>query len=412
MQVKLNIKKTMFNDVYFPMLFNYEHRYEIYYGGAGSGKSVFLAQKILIKALNSKRKVLIIRKVGTTIKDSVFQLILDTLSKFRVLPFCKVNLSTYTIALPNGSIILFKGLDDSEKIKSITDITDIWCEEATELTETDFDQLDLRLRALAKYLQIFVSFNPVSKANFVYKRWFAEDAVIDQDTVITQTTYKDNRFLPESYVKSLEDKAKTNPTYYKIYALGEFCSLDKLVYNNWKVREFDNKDIVGDLLLGLDFGFVNDISALVAAVLVEESKKIYIFNSWGDTNKTNKELADIIKSLGFGKSVIICDSAEPKSIEELRRNGVTRARACFKGKDSIIHGIQELQNYEIVIHPRCEDVITEFENYTWKKDKSTNEYINEPIDKFNHYLDALRYSLQCVRQDRKLKTINKGLLSL
>ena len=402
----------MFNDVYFPMLFNYEHRYEIYYGGAGSGKSVFLAQKILIKALNSKRKVLIIRKVGTTIKDSVFQLILDTLSKFRVLPFCKVNLSTYTIALPNGSIILFKGLDDSEKIKSITDITDIWCEEATELTETDFDQLDLRLRALAKYLQIFVSFNPVSKANFVYKRWFAEDAVIDQDTVITQTTYKDNRFLPESYVKSLEDKAKTNPTYYKIYALGEFCSLDKLVYNNWKVREFDNKDIVGDLLLGLDFGFVNDISALVAAVLVEESKKIYIFNSWGDTNKTNKELADIIKSLGFGKSVIICDSAEPKSIEELRRNGVTRARACFKGKDSIIHGIQELQNYEIVIHPRCEDVITEFENYTWKKDKSTNEYINEPIDKFNHYLDALRYSLQCVRQDRKLKTINKGLLSL
>ena len=409
-QVKLNLKKSLFNDAYYPYLLDYSNRYEVYYGGAGSGKSVFIAQKLVLKACSRKRKVLVIRKVGTTLKDSVFQLILDTLSKWQLLSMCKVNLSTYTITLPNESMFLFKGMDDSEKIKSITDITDIWCEEATELIEDDYAQLDLRLRAMAGDLQLIVSFNPISKVNWVYKKWFEDNPTLE-NTMILRTTYKDNRFLPPEYIAALEEKMVSNPTYYRIYALGEFASLDKLVFHNWKKQDFNHAEIEGKMLIGLDFGFVNDISALVASILDEENKRIYIFQEYGATNKTNEELANIIVSLGFAKSNIIADAAEPKSIEEIRRKGVPRIKPCVKGPDSILHGIQRLQQYEFIVHPSCEGIITELENYSWLKDKKTNEYINKPIDSFNHYIDALRYSLQCA-DTKKLTTLNKATLSL
>ena len=403
--IRLNISRSLFNDAYFPYLFDYSNRYEVYYRGAGSGKSVFITQKILCKACTSKRKVLIIRKYATTLKDSVFQLFIDQLKKWKIYKFCKVNMSTYTITLPNESVLLFKGLDDPEKIKSITDITDIWCEEVSELSLDEFTQLDLRLRSQAGNLQIFSSFNPVSKQSFVYHKWFANGT--PANTFILHTTYKDNKFLPKEYIEALLEKQKSNPTYYKIYALGEFCTLDKLVYYNWKQQGFNYQDIEGKLLIGLDFGFTNDPTALVASIMV--GKKIYIFREWVNTNKTNPQIAEAIKSLGFSKSIIVCDSAEPKSIEELRRNGITRARESVKGPDSILHGIQKLQEYEIIVHPSCQEVITEFENYSWQKDKKTGEYINKPIDQFNHCMDALRYSLQCVGREIKFGNLDLGV---
>ena len=403
--IRLNLSRSLFNDAYYPYLFDYSHRYEVYFGGAGSGKSVFIAQKIICKACTSKRKVLVIRKYATTLKDSVFQLFIDQLKKWKIYKFCKVNMSTYTITLPNESVLLFKGLDDPEKIKSITDITDIWCEECSELSLDEFTQLDLRLRAQSGNLQIFVSFNPVSKQNFVYQKWFANGT--PDNTFVLHTTYKDNKFLPQEYIDALLEKQKSNPTYYKIYALGEFCTLDKLVYYNWKVEDFDHTQIKGKLLVGLDFGYTNDPTALVASVMTD--KKIYIFKEWVDTNKTNPQIAQVIKSLGFQKSTIICDSAEPKSIQELRQNGVYAARESTKGPDSIIHGIQRLWEYEIIVHPSCTETITEFENYAWQKDKTTGEYINKPIDMFNHCMDALRYSLQCAGQQIKFAKMFPGL---
>lgn len=403
--IRLNISRKIFNDAYLPYLFDYSTRYQVYYGRAGSGKSVFIAQKIICKACTSKRKVLIIRKYATTLKDSVFQLIVDQLKKWEIYQFCKVNLSTYTIILPNESVFLFKGLDDPEKIKSITDITDIWCEECSELSLDEFTQLDLRLRAQAGNLQIFVSFNPVSKQNFVYTKWFAEGT--PDNTFVLHTTYRDNKFLPQEYIDALVEKQKSNPTYYKIYALGEFCTLDKLVYYNWRVADFDHTKIKGKLLIGLDFGYTNDPTALVASIMSD--KKIYIFKEWVDTNKTNPQIASAIKSLGFSKSTIICDSAEPKSIQELRQNGIYAARESVKGPDSIIHGIQKMQEYELIVHPTCIETITELENYAWQKDKKTGEYINKPIDMFNHCMDALRYSLQCAGQSIKFTKMLPGL---
>ena len=162
----------------------------------------------------------------------------------------------------------------------------------------------------------------------------------------------------------------------------------------------------------MDFGFINDVSTVVASVIDEANKRIYVFKEWGATNKTNDELAAIISSLGFSKSVIVADSAEQKSIEEIKRLGVTKIKPCVKGPDSIIHGIQRLQQYEIIIHPSCTELLVEMDNYAWQKDRKSGEYINKPQDSFNHYIDALRYSLQCVDNSKKLKTVNKALLSL
>ena len=409
--INLTLSKQIFNPTYLPHLFDYSKRYEVYYGSAGSGKSHFVFQKAIVKACNFKRRFLVVRKVGRTHLNSTFQLTIDTLAKFKILSMCNINKSTLTITLPNGSCFIYYGCDDPEKLKSIAGITDIICEEATELTVSDFTQLDLRLRPKEENPQIYCMFNPVSKTNWVYKRWFSEDSVDDGRTMILKTTYKDNKFLTDEYITSLLAMEKTNPTYYKIYVLGDFCTLDKLIYNNYEVSDFDYTTIKGQTLVGLDWGFTNDTTALVASILDEENKTIYIFREWGDTNKTNGEIADIIKSLGFSKSTIICDSAEPKSIEELRRAGIAHVKASVKGPDSIIHGIQKLQQYKIVVHPDCPKTITELENYAWQKDRGTGEYINKPIDEFNHFLDALRYSNEAADKGR-MKVLDRSLLGL
>lgn len=406
--IELNISKGIFNPTYYPYLFSYSNRYEIYYGGAGSGKSHFITQKLLLKCLREKRKLLVIRKVGRTLKDSVFQLFLDIIDQFKLMSLCEINRTTFTIELPNGSIILFKGLDDSEKIKSITAITDVWVEEATELTQDDFTQLDLRLRAKVENLQYFLSFNPVSKTNWCFKYWFAGEQ--PTNTFILKTTYKDNEFLPPEYVASLETMAKSNPTYYKIYALGEFCSLERLVFTNWR-RKQESDNVSGQLIIGLDFGYINDPSALIVSYIDEAEKKIYIEDEYYKVGMLNNEIADLIKYKGLQKEVIIADQAEQKSIEEIKREGVPRIKAAVKGQGSVLQGIQKLQQYELIVNPRCRNTIVELENYSWKKDKS-GEYVNEPQDSFNHTIDALRYSLQSQDKRQKIQTISKIGLGL
>lgn len=307
------------------------------------------------------------------------------------------------------------GLDDPEKIKSITGLTDAWLEEATEFTLDDFSQVNLRIRdPKAEDQEVILSFNPVSKANWCYLQFFAENkelADFRKTVKIVHTNYLDNPFLPEEYVRALLLMKATNEVYYKIYALGEFGSLDKLIYNNWQKMDFDPTEIKGQLLCGLDFGYTNDPTAFVASVVAEHENRIYIFKEWGGTGYLNDAIADQIKEMGFAKSIICADSAEQKSIDEIKRLGVPRIKPCVKGKGSILQGIQKLQQYELVVHPSCKNVIEELENYSWKKDKATNEYINEPAENgYDHYMDSLRYSLQCMDVRKQLASMNKDLL--
>ena len=404
---KLNA--NAFNRWVYGVIDNYSYRIEVYKGGAGSGKSYGACQKMLLKAMNSKRRVLVIRKVATTIKTSIWQLFMDLLADSGYLDYCKINKSDYQIELPNGSVFIFKGLDDPEKIKSITGITDIIIEEATEITLDDFTQLNLRLRPRnVSDPQIYLMFNPVSKRNWVYEYFFANEP--PENCLIINTTYKDNKFLTKEYCDELEKLQYRNPAYYRIYTLGEFATLDKLVFPTYTIKLISDEDIKGlPRWTGLDFGYVNDPSAIVSGYIDEDNKKIYVTSEYVKKGMLNDEIADKIIALGLSKDKIYGDSAEPKSIEEIKRRGVN-IEATVKGKDSIIHGIQWIQQYELVIDERCPKVIEELENYTWKKDKKTEEYINEPIDGFNHTIDAIRYGLnKYIKGTRKPKVMAKPI---
>lgn len=395
--INLNISKQIFCPIYLPYLYDYSKRYNVYYGGRASGKTKFIMQKLLIKGLRERRTILLMRKQTTQLRDSVWKEMLQTISDFHLLDYFSVNKTEFRITCKiNGTEFKCLGLDEPEKIKGFADISDVFMDEVTGFNKEDVELIDGTLRS-PKFklpLQMYFSFNPISKANFVYTYFGFDSGIVPPNTFILKSTYLDNPFLGANVAERYEALKQRDYQRWQIEALGDFVSLDRLVFQNVKVEEFNHADIKGQLLCGLDYGFVNDISAFVASLLDEENKKLYVFKIWGDTNKTNQELANIIKAMGFGKSVIIADCAEQKSIEEMRREGIIKIKPSVKGADSIIHGIQKLQQYEIIVHPDCEGIITEFQNYAWQKDKQSGEYINKPIDAFNHYIDALRYSLQ------------------
>ena len=395
--INLNISKQIFCPIYLPYLYDYSKRYNVYYGGRASGKTKFIMQKLLIKGLRERRTILLMRKQTTQLRDSVWKEMLQTISDFHLLDYFSINKTEFRITCKiNGTEFKCLGLDEPEKIKGFADISDVFMDEVTGFNKEDVELIDGTLRS-PKFklpLQMYFAFNPISKANFVYTYFGFDTGIVPSNTFILKSTYLDNPFLGANVAERYEALKQRDYQRWQIEALGDFVSLDRLVFQNVKVEEFNHADIKGQLICGLDYGFVNDISAFVASLLDEENKKLYVFKIWGDTNKTNQELANIIKAMGFGKSVIIADCAEQKSIEEMRREGIIKIKPSVKGADSIIHGIQKLQQYEIIVHPDCEGIIIEFQNYAWQKDKQSGEYINKPIDAFNHYIDALRYSLQ------------------
>lgn len=380
--------------VYRQYMRDYSTRVNVFYGGAGSGKSYFVVQKLIIKALVMKRKVLVVRKVGTTIKTSIWDLFLELLSKMPQV-ISSINKSEMQITLLNGSVFIFKGLDDQEKIKSIQGITDIIIEEATELTLDDFTQLNLRLRSNAQFNQIHLMFNPVSKANWCYKYFFKDGA--PNDCIICHTTYYDNDHLPKEYIESLKELETRNPAYYRIYVKGEFATLDKLVFPIWH-KELINVDELEDahFWCGIDFGYTNDPTAITWGYYQPKGKRLFITGEYTKHGLTNDKVAEAIINLGLAKEKIVADSAEQKSIAELRKFGVPRVLSAVKGPDSVKNGIDRMLRCEIHIDERCVSTIEEFENYTWKKDKKSGEYFNEPVDSFNHHIDSIRYGIQTV----------------
>lgn len=411
MTIKLNISPSkVFNRHIYDHLFDYDTFTEVHYGGASSGKSHGVFQKIVIKALKDwkkPRKILVLRKVGATVRDSVFADVQATLSYFGILNMCKVNMSAFRIELPNGAEFIFKGMDNPEKIKSIKGISDVVMEEASEFTLDDYTQLTLRLRDKAhKQKQIYLMFNPVSKANWVYNAFFVKKP---KNTVVYQTTYKDNRFLDAVTRENIEELANRNEAYYKIYALGEFATLDKLVFPKY-TKALLNKDDLRQITsyFGLDYGFINDPSAFMHVKIDDDHKKLYVVEEYVKKGLTNDKIAESITALGYAKEPIRADSAEKKSNQELRNLGIGRVIDVKKGAGSVMQGIQYLLQYEWIVDERCVKTIEELENYTWKKDKATNEYINEPVDSYNHCLDAIRYAIQDKITKSKIKTFKGG----
>ena len=413
-QIKIKIKNPsrVFNKHIYDKLTDYSTFTEIHYGGASSGKSHGVIQKVVFKSLQAwkyPRKVLFLRKVGSSVYDSIFEDVKQCLEAWGLLGACKVNNSAYRIELPNGAQFIFKGLDNPAKIKSIKGISDVVMEEASEFTLDDYTQLTLRLRDKKHpNKQIYLMFNPVSKVNWVYNAFFVKKP---KNTVIYQTTYKDNRFLDEVTKENIEELANRNEAYYKIYALGEFATLDKLVFPKYK-KQLLNKEELKHLPsdFGLDYGFINDPSAFMHVKVDDENKRLYIVEEYVKKGLTNDKIAEAIKALGYSKEIIRADSAEKKSNQELRNLDIPRVIDVIKGPGSVMQGIQYILQYEIIVDERCVKTIEELENYTWKKDRATNEYINEPVDSYNHCLDAVRYAVQDrIFQKKKELDVNKTI---
>lgn len=394
--MKLNIYKEIFLPNFYEHLEDWSTRIILFYGGGASGKSYFAFQKIVLKCLIDKRKVVVLRNTAVNCRRSCYEDTKFTLEYYRIARRCEINKTNMDIDFPNGSKIMFLGLDDYTKLKSIPGITDIVIEECSEVKKDDFSECKIRTRGKGRLPnQIYLMMNPVSKVNWTYKHFF-ENGCLEDNCLIMHSTYKDNPFVGEDVVKSLESFKITNPYFYKVYCLGEFGSLSKLVFNDYNV--YEEMDFPQDVkwIVGNDYGYTNDVSAVVLVGYSKAENKLFIDKEITGTGMLTSDLFDAntrIKSeLNRPKRVkTYGDSAEPRLIEELKGLGLN-IEATAKGAGSIMQGINWILSRDIYINKSCVETLKEFENYSYKKDKTTGEYLSEPEDQWNHCIDSIRYA--------------------
>jgi phage terminase large subunit len=400
--VTVKISPRVFNPVYMPQLKNMS-RVQILYGGSSSGKSKFKAQQVIVDLMAGGRNWLVCRQVGRTIRGSVSQEIQRVISEWNVQGLFNINKTDGTITCANGYQCIFAGLDDVEKLKSITPargaVTDVWVEEATETEQDSIKQLLKRQRGGKSDTpkRLHMTFNPILQTHWIYKEYFErlewtdeQKDYIDPDLSILKTTYKDNRFLTLDDRADLEQERDTY--YYSVYTLGNWGVLGDVIFTNWTVQDLADKTAqFTNPRHGLDFGFADNPAAVVVSHYDNERGIIYVYQELYETNLTNPELAQRVVDL-VGDNPVTCDSAEPKSIVELNNNGVS-ASGAKKGKDSIHFGIQWLQQRTIVIDKSCINLRNELQQYHWKKDAGGNS-LPVPVDKNNHLIDALRYAYE------------------
>lgn len=381
----------------------FKGRYKAVKGSRASKKSSTQALKAIIEIVeNPTVNWLVVRKVERTLRDSCFAQLKWAIHRLQLDRYFKCSTSPLEITyVPTGQKILFRGLDDPLKVTSITvevgSLCRLWVEEAYEITsEEAFDRLDESIRGQlpeGMYHQVVLTFNPWSDRHWLKKRFFDEPS----GNVLAMTTnYMCNEFLSESDLILFEEMKK-NPRRYRTAGLGEWGIVEGLVFENWEEQAFDVNEVSKrpnvKSVFGMDFGYVNDPSTLFCGLVDTVAREIYVFDEMYEKGMSNEDILSKVSEMGYAKERIKADSAEPKSIAYLRKAGLNRIRAAKKGPDSIRAGISIIQDYKIIIHPRCVNFITEISNYTWDKDKFDN-MVNKPIDDFNHLMDAMRYAME------------------
>lgn len=385
-------------------------RYRVLYGGAGSGKSHFMAQETLINMLQDGRySYLVVRKTSKSIRISVFRLLVEMISEYNLNHLFRINRTEMSVTCSNGASLITSGLDDVEKLKSVANVNRIWIEEASEITEKDFSQLDLRMRGTSEIgYQMSLTFNPVSELHWLKKRFFD---VGDEQAYVLKTTFKDNPFLDDKYIQTLKAMEEQDYQYYKIYALGEWGSIGNLVYTNWEKQDLsDIKGTFDNHFNGVDFGFSSDPTAFIRVHLDSKRKIIYIVDELYMYEQHIDKLADELNKM-IPNEYVTADSSEPRSIADLKRHGV-RALPAKKGPGSVEHGIKWLQGHKIIVDEHCVNTIQELTSYKWREDKDGNT-IAKPVDDNNHLLDALRYGLESEMVGTgRIRTLNKSMLGI
>lgn len=405
---------------------NFCGRYRVCKGSRASKKSKTTALNLIFRMMRyPKANTLVVRKVYRTLKDSCFAELKWATARLGVekLWECRENPLEMTY-LPTGQKIYFRGMDDPLKLTSIAAEAGIlcwcWVEEAYEIAkEADFDLLDESLRGAVPpdsglFKQITLTFNPWNEGHWLRKRFFGEQIgkdgaggevwrfaeqyrSADGQILAITTDYRCNEWLDRADLRIFETMRRQNPRRYRVAGLGEWGVSEGLIFQNWSAEPFDFREISArsdvKSAFGLDFGYTNDPTALFCGLVSEKVRKIWVFDELYQRGLTNRRLFERISAMGYAKERIRADCAEPKSIDELRELGLRRLRPARKGRDSVVCGIQRLQDFELIIHPSCTNFLAEISSYGWETDKFGNK-LNVPADKNNHLMDAMRYALE------------------
>lgn len=397
-------KQLLINDKYIPFI-NTTNRVQIFYGGSSSGKSYFLSQRTVIDVMKG-RNYLIVRNVAQTIRKSVYNEIVKTINNMGLTHKFKISRSELIITCKdNNKQIMFAGLDDVEKLKSITPIngviTDIWIEEATETDEASYRQLTKRLRGISDVpKRITLSFNPILQTHWIYREFFGrwddtKDIYNDGHLLIVKSTYKDNHFLTEDDIYALEHEA--DRYFYEVYTLGNWGVLGQVIFKNWITKDLSAiRNSFDKIYNGMDFGYSNDPNALVRVHVDNTKKEIYVFDELYQNKMLLDEMIAAVKSKIPENQYVTCDSSDEMLIDEMCRHGI-KALPAIKGPDSIMAGILWLQGYKIIVDVKCQHFKNEIQTYHWQEDKYGN-VLNKPVDKDNHLMDALRYATEQIQR--------------
>jgi len=410
-QVNLKLNKKLFVPKFFPLLFDYSHRWEFWVGSAGSGKSYTIAQRLIMRCCKEPIRVLVCRRYATTLRNSCFALFKEIISKWQLNQFVSIRETDMSITFANGSQIIMIGLDTEEKLLSLQNVSTVWCEEAYEIEQSKVEQLNLRMRGQAANQQLILSWNPISKNSWLYKFSVEEPP---ENSVFIHSTYKDNPFLNAEYVAALDEMETRNPAKYRVYGRGEWgVDVEGLVITNWRQEIFDELELAAlgyEHRAGMDIGWV-DPSAIIDTLYDRENKTIYVFNEFYKSGCQLTDLAAAIGNMNLTKTKLYVDAAEPRSIQFFKSEGI-RAEGCAKGKDSVKAGLMFLQDHLIIVHPRCQKFIIELENFSYIKSKQTGEYTEDTTHEWSHAIDACRYAYSDIYTNTKLKTLSKSALSL
>ena len=394
---------VVLNERYIP-LFQDPSRYFIVTGGRGSGKSFGVAVFLLNLTYEDGHRILFSRYTMTSAQTSIIPEFVEKIELMGVQDDFRIT-KDEIINLTTKNSIIFKGIRTSSgnqtaALKSLNGITTFVLDEAEELVDEDtFNKIDLSVRVQDKPNRCILILNPTTKEHWIYQRWYQNLGVPEGwngregNSTYIHTTYMDNKDnLSESFLEQVYDMKRRRPDQYQHAILGGWLNkAEGTIYKNWRVGDYQHRELT---VFGQDVGFSVDPTVLVQISVDNEEKKMWVRECYGQKNMTTSQIAQKNKQFA-GLDLIIMDSAEPRLIQELKNQDLN-IKGAIKKKGSILSGIALMQDYEIIVDRNAHGIVRELNNYVWQ------ERNTKPIEKFNHYLDAIRYGLTYLVQGKSL----------